>query len=337
MKVAFLLFCGMGLYACKSTLSKEFTNKECSTAKPDASPYSAKIFSAALEESVKIAAVNEENLDLLADFFPRAQIDSFLKGEVPHLLYSEIESCALNESIAQAAKGNIAELSLMRAPNSKAWGGSVLFHGDVFPQLTFEARTTSFGVPAEFQRKLWLSAKDAAQGTAWFEWREGTFKFHRNGSTRKVLEHLQAQSQSLELFRGAGADSSNGERIMSFRNESTMFGKDPNLVLQGVFFTTSESEARRWANPNLSSISTTPNRLLELASSDSPGVFLDFNRKNLDVAIMMNSKNPDTLDLLSTLTLKCSVSPTIEVPLANDSETEVSPEPRQGPSAPLCL
>lgn len=336
MKIVFLLFCGLWLHACKSSLSKEFSSKECSTSKPDGSPYSAKTFSASLEESVKLAAKEEENLDLLADFFPKTQIENFINSEIPHLLYSEIETCGLNESIAQAAKGNIAELSVMRAPNSKVWGGAVLFHGHIFPQLTFEARTTSFGVPAEFQRKLWQSAKDFAQGTAWFEWKEGSFQFHRNGSGKKVLEYLQGQSQTLELFRGSGADSSNGERIMSFRNESTMFGKDPNLVLQGVFFTTLESEARKWANPNLSSITTTPNKLLELATSDAPSVFMDFNRKNLDIAIMMNSKNPDTLDLLSTLTLKCSVSPSIELPVADDGETEVSSETRQA-AVPLCL
>ncbi len=336
MKLAFLFFCALWLHACKSSVSRELSTKECATAEPDASPYSAKTFSAAFEESIKIAARDEENLDLIADFFPLSQIAGFIRGEIPHLLYSEMESCALNESLAQSAKGNIAELSVMRAPNSKVWGGAVLFQGDIFPQLTFEARTTSFGVPAEFARKPWQSTKDFALGTAWFEWKQGSFEFHRNGASRKILERLKDRSQSLELFRGSGADSSNGERIMSFRNESTMFGKDPNLVLQGVFFTTLESEARKWANPNLSSITTTPIKLLELASSEVPSIFLDFNRKNIDIAVLMNSKNPNTLELLSTLTLKCSVKTTFEESLPKDAESDLSSDTKQ-PSVPLCL
>jgi hypothetical protein len=74
-----------------------------------------------------------------------------------------------------------------------------------------------------------------------------------------------------------------------------MFGKDPFLVLQGIFFTTSEADAKKWANPFLSSLSTSPMTLLELDAHDKPSIYVNFNRKNLDIAILINSKNQKTL------------------------------------------
>jgi len=335
MKTVFLSILVLGISACKSLSSRELGDRVCLNSSSQEGPYSAKTFSAALEASVRLAAKVEENLDLLADFFPRSELAGFLRGEIPHILHSEQENCGLAETLLRASKGKMAELSVMRATNSKVWGGSVLYNGHVFPQLTFEARTSSMDIPEDFKRKPWQSAEDFSQGTAWFEWKDNSFYFHKNGAHKMVLEHLAATTQDIELFRGSGADSSSGDKIMSFRNESTMFGRDPHLVLQGVFFTTSESEARKWANPNLSMISTTPLKLLELAKSETPSVFLDFNRNNLDIAILINSKNQFALDILSTLSLKCSVSLHTADSFQKHREIEPTVSPSETP-VPLC-
>lgn len=307
MKFASAIFLFIGLLGCKSMPSKELGKRSCVTLDSDKTLYTAESFSLALNASVREAAKDEGNRDLLGDFFPKSQLDGFLEGEFTHLFQTELENCGLNETIIRAGKKEPAELSVMRGPNSKIWGGSVMWQGHLFPQFTFEARTASYGIPEDFKRKEWQSAEAILRGTAWFEWTKGSFQFHPSGANKKILELLEGTSRDLVLFRGAGADSTQGETIRSFRNESTMFGKDPLLVLQGVFFTTSEADAKKWANPYLSSLPASPINLLELAVHDQPSLFVNFNRKNLDIAILINSKNPKTLDLLSTLTVQCTV------------------------------
>jgi len=319
MKLVLSFFTLISLLSCKSLPSKEMGKRVCTDPDSKKILYTAEAFSLALNVAVRNAAKVDGNRDLLSDFFPNTQIDSFLKGEFADLFQTELENCGLSEIIARAGKTEVAELNVMRGPNSKILGGSVIFQGHIFPQFTFEARTAAYGIPEEFKRKEWQSAEAVLKGTAWFEWRKGSFQFHSTGANRKILELLEGNSKDLVLFRGAGAESTHGDTITSFRNESTMFGKDPFLVLQGIFFTTSEADAKKWANPFLSSLSTSPMTLLELDAHDKPSIYVNYNRKNLDIAIFINSKNQKTLDLLSTLTVKCTV-------IDNQEEKQLNPD-----------
>ena len=312
MKFMVSIFFVLLISACKSSVDKaDVLNSQveapCKMGLAQGAPYSPKAFKEAIDSGLENAIKDPGNIDLLRDFLSNDHLNSLAQGEVPAIPYFETDPCAVTLQISQAAKGEVVELVSLVGPNSRQWGGLILFGEDLFSESNFEARTNQFAIPAEFKRNEFKDPLDFSKGSAWFKWTGHTFEFQKAGASRRILEILARTSPNLRLLRGAGLDSSSGEVILSFKNESTMFGKDPFSPYQGIFFHVVEKEAKKYANPLIAEIVASVEDLISLSSSEEASIFVGFSHGNIDVAILRNTRNPKTLALLSSLKPYCTV------------------------------
>jgi hypothetical protein len=312
MTLIYVFFFALVIEGCKSSVQSSNTLSSpiapnCRIELVQGAAYTPVVFKDAIQAGFHRAIQDSSHSDLLKDFLSDEHLNALSRDEVVRISFLETDPCALTLHINQASKGEVVELISLVGPNSRQWGGLILFGEDLFSQSNFEARTDQFAMPAEFKRNEFKDPLELSRGAAWFKWTGNSFEFQKSGASRRILEILARKNTNFRLLRGAGADSSDQEGILTFKNEQTMFGKYPFSSYQGIFFHISEEEAKKYANPIIAEINASIEDLISLTNSEVPSIFVGFSKRNVDIAIIRNAKNPLTIDLLSTLRPYCSV------------------------------
>jgi len=312
MRLYYMLALCAVLSSCKSTKANRSTTLanlsfQCASRVDSNAVYSPTTLTQELEKSIRLAAKNDGAIDLLADFFPRVQIVKFLSSKDATLLDYEKKACSTVEAINKSTLGLVGNFAFQTGPNLRTWGGAVIYGNDVFPQGQFESRSDQFAIPQEFSRPIFQQATDFTKGSAWFEWRDGGFIFHEQGGSERILAILGRKQKELTIYRGAGLDTSHTQGLLSFRQDSSAFGKDPFDILQGIFFTDSIASAKKWANPYVAALTVPLEKLVQLAQSRHPSLWIGFSHGNIDIAVIRNTKNPETLEILSSAKKFCRI------------------------------